>query len=80
MLRSILPLGVIAALGDDAELSAVKICCLTPTFSDPYLLVRLYTEAHPQWMRVVDWAKRLPLVPLEEILATAAKRSAERPA
>ena len=40
--------------------------------------VRLFTEQHLQWVRVLDWASGIPLVPLEEVLAaTAAKRSAE---
>ena len=43
--------------------------------------VRLFTEQHLQWARVLDWAWGNPLAPLEEVLsATAAKRSAERPA
>lgn len=40
--------------------------------------VRLFTEQHLQWARVLDWASGNPLPPLEEALAaTAAKRSAE---
>lgn len=40
--------------------------------------VRLFTEQHFQWARVLDWASGIPLVSLEEILsATAAKRGAE---
>jgi len=39
--------------------------------------VRLFTEQHLQWARVLDWASGIPLVPLEEVLAaTAAKRPA----
>ena len=40
--------------------------------------VRLFTEQHFQWSRVLDWASGNPLPPLGEVLAaTAAKRSAE---
>jgi hypothetical protein len=40
--------------------------------------VRLFTEQHFQWARVLDWASGIPMVSLEEVLAaTAAKRSAE---
>ncbi len=43
--------------------------------------VRLFTEQHFQWARVLDWASGIPLAPLEEVLAaTVAKRSEERPA
>ena len=40
--------------------------------------VRLFTEQHFQWARVLEWASGIPFVPLAEVLAaTAAKRSAE---
>ena len=69
------------------EVNGVRVMCsgsergaqaaTMPQLSAAPSLSNLYTEAHLQWMRVVDWAKGLSLVPLEEILATAAKRSAE---
>lgn len=40
--------------------------------------VRLYTEEHLQWVRVVDWANGLPIPPLQDFLAKPAKRSAEK--
>jgi hypothetical protein len=41
--------------------------------------MRLFTEQHLQWARVLDWASGNPLPLLDELLsATTAKRSAER--
>lgn len=39
--------------------------------------VRLYTEEHAQWLRVMLWANGEPFPALETILAKRAKRSAE---
>src|SRR5262245_51336433 len=39
--------------------------------------VRLYTEEHAQWLRVILWANDIAVPPLAMILAKRAKRSAE---
>lgn len=39
--------------------------------------VRLYTEDHAQWLRVILWASEVAVPPLAMILAKRAKRSAE---
>jgi len=39
--------------------------------------MRLFTEEHLQWSRALDWARGVPVVPLQEFWRSPTKRSAE---